>query len=801
MFKKKSVNYSLLKNLCILVTSKLNNKPNYNFKQNIQIKHYTKISIIYLLSCQLWFTANAQLVINEVVSCNQTGIVDREQATPDWIEIFNYSDQAINLGTYYLSDKPSNPKKWRFPNINLNRKAHVLILASGKNLFSPAEIHTNFKIDSDGETLVLSNVESIIHQIKLPIMACDFSLGYLNNDMDSLVVFNQPTPGYPNYETGVEAPILFSHQSGFYKNEFNLFLSSVKDAEIRYTLNTALEPTVHSNLYKHPFNITSREGEDNVFSEIPTTDSIGWRKPEGKIFKTNIVRAAAFINGQQVSKVYTKSYGVSPLGHQRYSFPVVSLVVQPHQLFSATEGIYVLGNNYELYSQPNFNYDWERDVFVEFFENNGEQVFSQQAQIEIAGQTTRWRRQKSLKLKASGKGNKNRFDYAFFNKELKSYKTLILRSTFADYRKSFIKDELLNQLAEQTRLADADCRPVVVFLNGEYWGIHILEEKQDKYYLEDHYEVDKDSIDLLKGNATQSYEIIEGAGTEYLQLRAYAINNDLSDSKHFDYVAEQMNIENFIDYYCFNMLVATRDWPWNNMKYWRPKDQSRKWEWIPHDFDSSYNYPETDGFYLASEPINETVAWSVVLYNNLMENLVFKSRLLLRLEDLLNHEFCTDSIALLIDEHKKRYAPEIEEHIHRWNFEETYSWEEELEVYYTFPKVLAKTLKRIANNNFNYDMSVCDNPITSIDTFDQETYARLVIYPNPAINALTIHVKNPEKINQLKIIDITGNSILEINYIYQLFHEIDVSNLPAGVYFVQTLSNQHSVLSKFVKLY
>jgi len=735
-----------------------------------------------------------------VVACNQSGIVDSEEKTPDWIEIFNYAEQDVYLNNYYLTDKPDELRKWRFPNVVLRRKSYLLIYASGENIQTPAEIHTNFKIDADGETLVLSNETSVLSEMYIPAIACDVSLGYLNNDTDSLVVFSQPTPGYPNYETGVEVPVLFSHDSGFYTDSFVLNLSTIKNAQIKYTLNTAEEPSIYSDVYTEPLIINNRKGADNNFSTIPNTDSINWQLPKGEIYKINIVRAAAFIDGIKVSPVYTKSYGVSPLAHQRYSFPVVSLVVEPDQLFAYAGGIYVLGFYYDLYDQPNFNYDWERDVFVEFFEPDGQKVISQNAQIEIAGQSTRWRRQKSLKLKASGKGNKNRFEYDFFNTNIEKHKNLILRTSFADYPKSFIKDELLNKLAEKTGLIDADCRPVIVFLNGEYWGIHILQEKPDKYYLQDRYGVDKDSIDLLKGNATRVFEIIEGTGTEYLQLRDYAVTHDLSKQPHFDYIAEHINIDNFINYYCFHMLVATRDWPWNNIKYWRPTNHSRKWEWIPFDFDSSYNYPETDGFYLASEPANETVEWSVALYNNLMANNAFKNQLIFRLEELLNDEFCTDSILTMVDEHKQYYEPEIEEHLHRWNFEEDYSWEDEIAVYKTFPQILAKTLKRITNNIFEYDMMVCDTLITGINTDYQENIIEFNIYPNPATSYLNIRYNGWQKNEPLEIIDISGKPILQITNPQKPKNTIDLSELPAGIYFIRASNKTKALLGRFIKL-
>jgi len=743
--------------------------------------------------------AYSQLFINEVVTCNDNIITDSFDNTPDWIEIFNNSADDVDLNKFFLSDKPSNPKKWQFPKVQLKSKSYLVVYASNDDVQVGDELHTNFKIDSDGETILLSDETSIVSQIDVPTLACDFSYGYLNDYEDSLVVFAQPTPGNANSFIGAEVELQFSHNSGFFKDDLSLSISASSEAEIRYTINTAQEPSKDSDLYTNPLTIKSRVGDENVFSEIPTTDTTAWSPPKGEIFKINIVRAAAFIDGEQVSKVHTKSYGISPLGNDRYSFPVMSLVTQPNQFFSDSIGIYVLGDKYKINSdEPNFKFDWERDVFVEFIEK-GQTVISQEAEIEIAGQTTRWRRQKSLKLKASGKGNNNRFEHPFFDSNIDKFRTLILRSSFTDYRKSFIKDQLVNKLAEKTGLADVDCKPVIVFLNGEYWGIHILEEKQDKYYFQDHYDVDKDSIHLLQKNATESYEVIEGSGVEYLQLRDYAETINLQEQQRFDYVAERINIENYINYNCFSMLIAMRDWPSNNIKYWRPMDNSRKWEWIPHDFDSSYNFPETDVIALATEPANETVEWSVLLFNNLMENENFKSQLLLRMEELLNNHFCVDSVRYLIDEYKDYYEPEIAEHIERWNFEESYSWEDEIAVYNRFPDVLSKVTRKIVKDDFDFEMFLCDSVITSIDENDIEIQTQFHIYPNPAISH--INVISERKIDQLYISDITGSTVLETGEKLGASFSIDINALPVGIYFVNASAGTGKfMLRKFIKL-
>ena len=83
----------------------------------------------------------------------------------------------------------------------------------------------------------------------------------------------------------------------------------------------------------------------------------------------------------------------------------------------------------------------------------------------------------------------------------------------------------------------------IVFINGEYWGVHHLSERVDKYYLNEYYQVHKDSIDLLSNNSV----IEEGNSSDFLDLINYIETHSLIEKYNYEYVAELMDIPNFID--------------------------------------------------------------------------------------------------------------------------------------------------------------------------------------------------------------------------------------------------------------
>ncbi|MDP7306053.1 MAG: lamin tail domain-containing protein [Roseibacillus sp.] len=96
------------------------------------------------------------LVIQEFMASNQDTINDEDGDNEDWIEIFNPGGAAINLDGWFLTDDAATLNKWAFPGIILSPGEQLLVFASNKNRNDPAsELHTNFKLTSQGEYLAL----------------------------------------------------------------------------------------------------------------------------------------------------------------------------------------------------------------------------------------------------------------------------------------------------------------------------------------------------------------------------------------------------------------------------------------------------------------------------------------------------------------------------------------------------------------------------------------------------------------------------------------------------------------------
>ena len=171
-------------------------------------------------------TAIAQnLTINEMMSKNNETIIDLDNETSDWIELYNGSNQTINLHNFGMSDDGDSLFKWVFPDINIPANSTYLIFASGKNNITNTEIHTNFKIAALGEKLYLTNPEGVLLDVlpAKPLLE-DESSDRLPDGSNNIVLLETPSPGNSNNTTN---QITFSELAGFYTEEFKLRLVSV----------------------------------------------------------------------------------------------------------------------------------------------------------------------------------------------------------------------------------------------------------------------------------------------------------------------------------------------------------------------------------------------------------------------------------------------------------------------------------------------------------------------------------------------------------------------------------------------
>ncbi|MBN1996105.1 chitobiase/beta-hexosaminidase C-terminal domain-containing protein [candidate division KSB1 bacterium] len=349
------------------------------------------------------------------MSLNTTTISDRDGDYPDWIEIYNPGQTEIDMTGYGLSDDPEEPFKWIFPQTVLEPNQFKLVFASAKNhLTENPHLHTNFKIKSGGETLLLSEPSGFVADQVLVVQGLnDISWGRQPDGSADWYFFTEPTPAAANSTTGYPAfspKVEFSKSAGFYRGSLAVELTCVSpQAEIRYTLDSS-EPQQDSKLYVDPV-------------ELETT---------------TVLRARSFQSGLLAGKTSTHTY----FFNEEITLPVVSLSTDNRHLFDSQTGIYV-----------NFWDDWERPVFFEFFETDGLQKVNVDGGIAIGGGATRRRPQKTLRIYFRPQYGYDKINYQIFpDIQIFEFTRLFLRNSGNDWDQTHFRDGLLQTLVKDLNL-------------------------------------------------------------------------------------------------------------------------------------------------------------------------------------------------------------------------------------------------------------------------------------------------------------------------------------------------------------
>ncbi len=122
------------------------------------------------------------VVITELMSSNDLTLVDEDDRSPDWIELFNAAAEPVSLESWRLTDDPADRAKWRFPARTIFPGEFLLVFASGKDRRrTEGELHTNFRLSSGGEYLALIRADgSVASEFRpsLPAQPTDVSYGF-----------------------------------------------------------------------------------------------------------------------------------------------------------------------------------------------------------------------------------------------------------------------------------------------------------------------------------------------------------------------------------------------------------------------------------------------------------------------------------------------------------------------------------------------------------------------------------------------------------------------------------------------
>ena len=525
--------------------------------------------LLSVFALQLTVCLTAQVVINEYSASNLNKFKDSFGKTEDWIELYNTSNSVVDLSGWHLSDKTTNVTKWSIPTGTIiPAKGFLVFLCSGRDIVLNGEYHTNFKLTQTkgGDVVVLADVSGMIQdQQELGLTMVEHSNSRVNDGSVEWMVSTEPTVGTSNNNapkiSGYTATPSMSLAAGFFTGPQTIsIMNNEPNSVLRYTTDGG-NPTIESPIYMMPLTID----------------------------KTQVVKAQAFSNDIAIhpGKMDFNTYLID----EDYSLAVFS--VAANRVTNLANGF---GKLLPIGS-------------IEYFDKNKERTATSFGSLNRHGQDSWVLDHRSIDwISRDEMGYSKAVDAPLFSYSKRDeYQKFMFRNSGDDNYPAIedeehegsthIRDEYVQTLAQEggMKLDVRAVERVILFLNGEYWGVYGMREKVvDHDFTEEYYNQGKYETQYL---STWEATDIEYGGTkalaDWVRIRDFILNNDMSQPENYKIAKDSINLVSLIDYFTMNQATVASDWLNYNTGWWRglnPDGDHKKWGYILWDLDATFDY-------------------------------------------------------------------------------------------------------------------------------------------------------------------------------------------------------------------
>lgn len=521
-------------------------------------------------------------------------------------------------------------------------------LQIGKNILA-VEIHqvnnSSSDISFDLELLATKNIAGalpqLIDSVSFGRQTADISYGRIQST-NSWAFFSDPTPAKDNlgdFSNSVQnaGNVSFNLPSGYYSNTQTISLTS-SAGEIHYTLDGS-KPKISSTKYSNPISIT----------------------------ENTVVRARVFETGKIPGPITSNTYFINETISE---LPTASIIVDPYLFWDNTLGIYK--NNLKGKEAP---------VSIQYF-NSGNKDFEIDAGVKIGGYNI-WRfAEKPLNIELNSDYGTDILNYKLFNsKSIGNFTSFEFRNGGDNWPTTMLQDAMTESIIDGHMLNGCQAyRPMIVYINGQYWGVHNLRERFDDYYFSENFDADPNQYeqlrtDLLPPDNHLGMREVVGSADDYNAMVSFAQNNNMNDPNNYNYIQSLMNTESFIDFIAGEIYVCNTSWR-HNREWWRPLTGDKKWQWLLPDIDRGFNIN-----YVSQNLLRSFIS-EYDLFKALLNNTNFKNRFIQKFAAHLNSTFEYNRIVGIIDSLSSKFADEMPRHIARWASEGGISsmaaWQSEL---------------------------------------------------------------------------------------------------------------------------
>ena len=514
------------------------------------------------------------------------------------------------------------------------------------NLIPNTNWHTNFGLSVGDQLLITSPDASVSLNVTIPQLPVDHSI---INNVSAWCISPTPSPSSENtgacFSNYLDKP-LFSKAAGIYASGFKIALtSSNPNVEIRYTTNGDI-PTLNSPLY---------------------LDSIS-------IDETHIISARCFDPFNQFLPSFVEK-NTFLINEEYIGLPVISISTDYANLYDTLTGIYVFGpNDYDTiypFFGANFWEDWERYSYIEYFATDSTQKFEGAIGLKIHGGTTRTLPQKSFRVKCRDDYGMNRINFPLIpdKPHITKYKDFNLRNGGQDYDDARMSDAFMQRLTKVTHNDYGGYTPVIVFLNGQYFGEYELRETLNNEYVENNHDVPSENVSVLTENYLVGLNANDGSLDNFWPMYNAITTGDPTSPTFYALADSLIDLENFADYIITETYYANPDWSSsfnNNIKYWN--EPGGKWRMMLVDLDLGYGNTGIgtgDNFIIRAIDDSSYCHMDMICVR-LLANPKFLNYFINRYADLINTIWQQDKVQNLGDSMINEVAPWISRHHQMW---------------------------------------------------------------------------------------------------------------------------------------
>ena len=556
------------------------------------------------------------LIINEVMTKNDSYLPHNGYEHYDWVELKNNSKDTIDLSDYCLSKDDKDLSAYALPDIELQSGEFIVLMCSGDaSLSNDTYYHLGFKL-SDLSSLYLSKNGNVIDCVFIPELPYDYSYG--RGADDGFFYYAGPTPFAENgsgVRTQMASPEL-SMDAGIYDNGLTLSISG--PGTVYYTTDGSL-PTRYSQMYNGPVSID----------------------------KTMVVRAISAAEGAMDSPAVYASYIIKG----DHDLPVMSITIDPVDFYYLNANAGTKGLEYQAY--------------VDFYEEDG--GFSIPCSISAFGGNARWQTKKSYALRFSKEFGPSQLNYKIFdNRDNSVYQALVLRTGSTDWTEAYMRDILSTSLVDDYTDVEVQAyKTCVVYINGNYWGLYNIREKINKSFIEEHFNIPAETVNIARIDG----QVTAGSNAGYNELRNFCNTHDISKDENYDYLCEHLDMEELCDYWIAETFTTNND-ILNCRFYQSDEYDDGKWHYIYYDQDYAF-YNINVNYYTQHmtniEGMGGTNHFENTIIRNLFKNARFRELWLERLAYNLQYTWNPDITVKRLEEIHEMLEPEMEHNLERWN--------------------------------------------------------------------------------------------------------------------------------------